>query len=377
MSDDLKKISTISFDLGDNPGKIEFDSPEKAIQWIRDEITAWDIIFKHRQVGIAKIDDPVSNFRTELYQLLTLSESWKENPILNIEAFKDSFYRRYYNYTCICSHGKYGLRIINYKGNLDVKKYALSICILSSQIILNKETDETALKYVLSLGDNIGLDLITLFHAWNMVFSVSVRESEISDQFSINMSRLSSLSKEYSEKITEFGIQASEKISGIEKIETALKANISTSELSKLWEDKLKEHRWAAVCWYIAIALATLVLFCLIKAYVNEGFIPKKFEEIGPSHIIKISVPIVLYIWLLRYLFKMVSLNNSLKFDARERMAMGKSFRALEQQTGGLPEISRQEIIRSLFRPAASVSSDESPVGIFEKMLKLYKNKGE
>lgn len=194
-------------------------------------------------------------------------------------------------------------------------------------------------------------------------------EKEIED----GRAKLAAVAKESGDKY-EAAVKAHE--AALVELRAYYKEHLAVAEIVKFWDEKEEAHKGGMVLWGGAFALlmcaSALIIFDVAPPHIARAWDGTKLDL---KHLVFFTIPLLFVVWLLRVCSRMFSLNTGLRWDARERIAMGKTFLSLARQEKGLNDKERSEVIKALFRPAAVTGSDDSPTSIVSELLKKIPNK--
>lgn len=138
----------------------------------------------------------------------------------------------------------------------------------------------------------------------------------------------------------------------------------------KFWDAKRKinERRaTSALGEFIVGGLASVIFLSGLFIYLADKL--GSADGISPTHLLAFGAPIVIVLWTLRILATRYRTNTAMADDAEERMAMVKTFKALEYEEK-VSDAERIVILQALFRPHDRAPSEGVPNPVWEALIK-------
>lgn len=152
----------------------------------------------------------------------------------------------------------------------------------------------------------------------------------------------------------------------MQDIEQAFTTKMELQAAEFYWDDKLKGHicraREASTAWWLALLFGGIILSVIwALTYRFVGF-PTQWDLTRATFY---ALPIIPYLWVLRTFGTERKLNRRMADDAEERIAMVKTFRALEY-SGKISGEERIIVLNALFRQFASDGDETVPFAVVE-----------
>lgn len=138
----------------------------------------------------------------------------------------------------------------------------------------------------------------------------------------------------------------------------------------KFWDAKRKinaRRATTALAEFIGGGVASVIALSGLFIFLADQLPPA--EGISPMHLLAFGAPVVFVLWMLRILATRYRTNTAMADDAEERMAMVKTFKALEYEEKVSDE-ERIVILQALFRPHDRAPSEGVPNPVWEAVIK-------
>jgi hypothetical protein len=151
-------------------------------------------------------------------------------------------------------------------------------------------------------------------------------------------------------------------------LQSTLSEKIATEKPVELWRKRGKYHDWFAM-----VTLGSFVLCMALLTWALYYFTPNvfaHFSEIAPDVVkanpllplVGVTVPTLLWVWLMRLVSRNHSHHMMRRADAEERVALISAYYALLADTKTAPtESERLLVMQALFRPGPGEPSDLAP----------------
>lgn len=387
-------------DLGDNPGTVEFNNIQELRTWIEAEQDNWKRIFgnTHDDSFHETVKSRQRDTITNLFNLTNefISSHTKTPPNdEEILKFRDRISKRpnqYENHLSTHASSKNGVQALSHEDNAAALS-ALALLAPDRRELRSQENFKV-LPFLeawssLRSQEKINRASAIAFEeaARSAANSLAAKSAEHAQLVAEERSLGEAHRKEIEDARVALAVVASESTeryrAALAAHETALselrayyKEHLAVAEIVKFWDEKEEAHKGGMALWGGAFLLlmgaSAIIIFDVAPAHIAKAWDGTKFD---PKHLIFFTIPLLFVVWLLRVCSKMFSLNTGLRWDARERIAMGKTFLSLTRQEKGLNDQERSEVIKALFRPAAVTGSDDSPTSIVDELLKKTQSK--
>lgn len=415
----------LEMDLGDNGGKISFQTIEEFEQWIAKERQfvnrfPWNQFNQQNQPQQyqSNIDKKLNDVINGINQIKNNnSQDFVNGRISEIKAIIEPTFK---NHTIIFSESAKG-RFLQDK--LNGNSYSALISYLSLTnwgrgipLQQNQLNYQAVLGYVDSIiyergiseekSKSISESLKILDEKWRQ--DLQSNQSKFNEIHSTIHSKISEINKWFEE--TSLGISQDEtqrKDMWKETLQSSKKEIQTTIEEGKKLLDDIKkqydEHMTMAApvtYWsterdhfkkligYLSVGIATeLLVFGLVIYFYSKSYLfndPKIFQStlkqltLGTEvHLLVLVLIVALFIWIIKITFKYFVGLLHLEVDAGERVVMAKTYLALIKDAKITGQEDRHIILEALFRPAITglVQEDEGPTGLVGLIAKLLGSK--
>ena len=158
----------------------------------------------------------------------------------------------------------------------------------------------------------------------------------------------------------------------IGRIRNAFTADMNLKASETYWLDKLKKHDerannfWAL---FLVMGIGGAIILTTIAAQMMSYFSSADFSTQARALLI-LTIPAGALLWTMRLISRQVVSNRALSDDAMERIAMIKTFKALEIENGANPD-ERHIALSVIFRPAGAPVEDNSSATLAEAAVKI------
>ena len=151
----------------------------------------------------------------------------------------------------------------------------------------------------------------------------------------------------------------------LDAFKQTMKTELQIQAPVEYWTKKARAHGSARWWWFAIFSAAVAALIIVIERWGPDALAALPKTSAGgydlPS-LVLIGAPVVVYLWLLRYLGRFVLTNFAGKHDAELRATMANTFLALvADPQSGVGQAERLIVLHALFRPRAGESDEDAP----------------
>ncbi len=408
MATPIKFDPPLVVDLGDNPGSVEFKDVDQLIQWATNERSKWSRVLGGGAQQNTTLGNSVRQQQSQsVEQIISKASQFRNNhpsdaapaqALQQLIAQIDGDFAVFRDHRAIHADSKHGRMVLAIDDNT-LAFYVLAVI-------------QRRLGSVRS-GENF--EVLPLLQAWQIVHAeepnrraesealqkaaaeaaakladATASYNELTKKFEETLAAgradvdkgkkdLAASLKEMNGTITAAVGDAETMLSArlkamddkVKEIETFYERQMAIQRPVLFWRAKAASHENNSWRWGIGFLVVLALSIVWLEVWgVDAAKEVLTAGQVNLAPIAKVTLPFFFIIWLLRMCSRMFTLNVGLMWDAKERASMAMTFISLLRQKDGLKDAERAEVIKSLFRPAAVTSADDSaPPGVIEALI--------
>ena len=374
----------IEADLGENGGRVAFDSITDAQRWIDGEIRAWQNF--RSQLGSANAFRPIMERQlqlpTKIDDLLQQASQADEEERHKILKDIGRLLNQYVDYRSVCSNSEIGAALLKlppgHRGLIAIGALAGLLGVPTQGLLESGELNERGLAAVFAgyaavstrtavKRSDFGRHQTRLDAEFDRLTGIVGRaeaeRTRISDEGNRVNVNLSELLESQRSTWDKFFRSANQEWEGLRN---AFEEQLHLEAPATYWHKQADSTKWVAIWALIGfIAIAGSVIGVIV--HYGPSFLERLAAIEGDRHfttLALVSIPALISLWMLRHFARLFVTNLDRSADAKWRATMAMTFLALAKE--GQHSIGPEErlmVLEALFRAPAPEKPDDGHFG--------------